>query len=593
MLDPLNASFLATRLAPLPMEWQEPIRRRYEAAITKALTIHAGTGRQSEALRDSNRWLSRITHKAARAWIKPGATDSDIRDLSREKADDMWRQSSFVHNLETLRGIMSERCLRLGITPPSPRIRDWPAIKRMTNAQWWRRKIRRTQAAMIEEIAIELGYVNRRRQCYCSDETVSRRRAQIRRNALTLEAIELENQFGFTALLSDLAARSVSNPHIKRAELMTRISGFESIGRYLGHVAIFVTVTCPSRFHAVLDSGRRNPKHDGSSPREGQAHLVKAWAKCRAALHRRGVRMYGFRVAEPHHDGCPHWHMVLFIDPRHAEKMKALTLRYFLEQHSPDETGARKNRVQFVDIDYERGSAAAYIAKYITKSIDGEHLDADDFGNSGKSAAERVTAWASAHGIRQFQQIGGPPVTPWRELRRVESDSSMPATTLAAQSAADAGNWARYVDLQGGPTVARKDLAITLARTDEGERLDPDTGATFPALNQYGEPAAPAIYGVRDSATGRAVLTRRYRWATRQAPAPDTEARLRVAPWRAQRDTGKAEGRAAWTRVNNCTDGSANERAGRFPKNERRPDWRRFNPQAAPLPAETSPEIAP
>ena len=69
---------------------------------------------------------------------------------------------------------------------------DMPAIKRMSDEAWWRRKIRRTQALLVEEIAIELGFVHRQRQCYCSDETVKRRRAQTRRNALTLEGIELE-----------------------------------------------------------------------------------------------------------------------------------------------------------------------------------------------------------------------------------------------------------------------------------------------------------------------------------------------------------------------------------------------------------------
>lgn len=585
--DPDAAAFLEQNTRNLPTVWQERRRRSYLSAYAEALAIPAGTGRQSAAIAEENRRLAKFAKKAQATWLPLDASDAYIREAAERKAAECWALSERAHDPETLRGRMAARCTALGITPPGDKVRDMPAIKRMTDPRWWRRKIRRHQAILLEEVAIELGYVHRRRECYCSDETVKRRRAQVRRNGLILERTELENQFGYVATLAELAATSVANPRIKHAELMTRIAGFESIARTLGHVALFITVTCPSRFHAVLDTGRRNPKHDGSTPREAHQLLSKScWVPCRSALHRRNVRPYGLRVVEPHHDGCPHWHLVLFVPADQEQTLRAIVRRYFLERHDPDEPGARANRVKFVSIDPARGSAAGYVAKYISKSIDGANLDADHYGHSGQAAAERVTSWASAHGFRQFQFIGGPTVTPYRELRRVEASPDHPDVIAAARSAADAGNWERYVEVMGGPMVARSDMPIALARTAEGERLDPETGETTPAENSYGEPAAPAIFGVCVTATDQAIQTRRFRWITRPRTSHGERAepqRPRSAPWRAQHDTGKAEGRAAggagaaWTRVNNCTDhGVVPSRRAPSPSAQRPtpPPWR-------------------
>lgn len=577
--DPDSAAFLDNNTRNLPAEWKEGFSRRYLAEYAEALAIPAGTGRQSAAMAEANRRLAKATSKAQAAWLPLGASDADIREAAERKAVECWALSERFHDAETLRARMAARCTALGITPPNDKVRDMPAIKRMTDPRWWRRKIRRHQAILLEEIAIELGYVHRRRECYCSDETVKRRRAQVRRNGRILERTELENQFGYVATLAELAATSVANPRIKHAELMTRTAGFESTARSLGHVALFITVTCPSRFHAVLDNGRRNPKHDGSTPREAHQHLSKScWVPCRSALHRRHVRPYGLRVVEPHHDGCPHWHLLLFVPADQEQTLRAIIRRYFLERHDPDEPGARANRVKFVRIDPALGSAAGYVAKYIAKGVDGANLDADHYGHSGQAAAERVTSWASAHGFRQFQFIGGPPVSIWRECRRAEASPDHPDVIAAARSAADAGNWERFVEVMGGPMVARKDMPIALARTAEGERLDPETGETTPAENSYGEPAAPAIFGVCVAATDQAIQTRRFRWITRPRTSHGERAeqqRPRSAPWRAQHDTGKAEGRAAgaagaaWTRVNNCTETGADtaRRASSTPAN--------------------------
>lgn len=517
-------------------------------------------------------WLAGVVEACGRLRVPVDISDSDLCELAEAKAREamdlaggwavnheigaLWAEFggriSGEWGLMMNAGAVRERLERFaaGYGLPCPAlpyytragkragVEDGPAISRMTCPLWWRRGLRKIQARELEAAAIRLGYVSRGIEIYASDATVDRRQQQNRRNAAALAAVTARNlETDEEVRLSELAAASVANPVIRRGELMARIAGFEFVAEKMGHVAEFVTLTCPSAYHARRIQGGKpveNEKWNKATPREAQSYLTKLWANARAALWRRGIRPYGFRISEPHHDGTPHWHLLLFIDPvlsvgrAAVGRFRAILRRYGLRQDGR-EKGARENRVKFIKIEPGQGGAAGYVAKYVSKNIDGFQVQADLEGMPAVDSSRRVAAWAAAWGIRQFQQIGGPPVGVWRELRRLPAGGEYSDKVEAARKAADCGpkarmrdgpearrsaeHWADYVGIMGGPVVRRDALPVRLAYTREGERWDFAGALPCPApLTRYGEVSPGVVYGVRDVAKDRAWASARGRW---------------------------------------------------------------------------------
>lgn len=413
-----------------------------------------------------------------------------------------------------------------------------PAVMRMFNEVWWRGRLRRIASAWREHLHIAVGSVSKRKHVYASKNCVTDWREQKRRTREFLKGLDLEDEDGNRISLIEKYDGSVANPAIRRCELMTRIRGFENICNELGYVGEFYTLTAPSKYHATTKAGYRNRKWNGASPSDTQSYLTGLWARIRAKLHREEIRIFGIRVAEPHHDGTPHWHMLMFMLPEDVERVRLIIRDYAWEEdrHELRSDKAKKARFHAEAIDPEKGSATGYVAKYISKNIDGYALDGETDDESGellKETAPAVSAWAARWHIRQFQFIGGAPVTVYRELRRLadtETAHGLSIEFAAVHDAADAGDWAGYVNAQGGPFVRRDDLQVRTLYEPRAE------------FNQYGEETV-CIRGVYDSSlgSGTPILTRLTQWKIVPKRAVDLAVDVKGAP---------APSRSS---VNNCT----------------------------------------
>lgn len=452
--------------------------------------------------RQSNGILECFNDTAVKATVRHTANHSEIKHLEN---------SVNTQRRQKAQSLAYEKCANfvngLGLTAPTPDKSKTltGCIKRMQDKRWWLRALRKLMVRKTEECLLHLNKVHKHAGIYCSDITANNRRFQKANQLKMLEGISLVNEHDQRYSLREIYELNISNPINRRNELMTRMRGFEDIAKELEHIGDFITLTCPSKYHAAYaKSGDRNPNWQGFTPQQGQQYLCGIWAKIRAELDRQEIRIYGLRVAEPQHDGTPHWHMMLFVEPEHLNALRAVVNHYAFEEDG-NEAGAKENRVKFVAIDPAKGSATGYVAKYICKNIDGANLDEGVYGENPIEAAERVEAWASCWGIRQFQQIGGVSVTVWRELRRLRQLEQRDLTLTAIHQAADTSNWKSFVTLMGGVFCKRKEQTI---RPHYDIEIDTETGQI--STDYYDGFITTKLKGI--CYLGKAIITRLHQW---------------------------------------------------------------------------------
>ena len=417
------------------------------------------------------------------------------------------------------------------------------SLARMLCADWWYRKLWQMRCEWREEQLRAVCLVNKKASPYVSYEAVIHKREQRRKSLEFFQSHELVNADGDTLDMEDVVNASSSNPAHRRNEMMACVKGLELIAEMRGDCAVFYTITSPSRFHATLNNGRPNPKWTSETVRQSSDYLVDTFAAFRKAMHKAGLRWYGVRVAEPHHDGTVHWHLLCFMRKKDRRTLTAL-LRKFAIREDRDELGNNTGpRFKSEFINPRKGTPTSYIAKYISKNIDGRGLAKEISKETGKSlrdSAEHVSAWASLHRVQQFRFFGIPGRQAYRELRllagqaaRAQDGKKAGAPVLenarldAVLAAADAGCFATYIMKQGGVLVPRKHHLIRTAY-----ELNDEPGT-------YGDHGI-RIYGIWSPIVEGRICTHAMKWKM---------VRKAVDLQEAAADQGA---RAPWTRGNNC-----------------------------------------
>ncbi|WNJ80496.1 replication endonuclease [Cedecea neteri] len=452
---------------------------------------------------------------------------------------------------------MAAEAMRLEVIPPAfeqlrrKRRRRKPvsydlipgSLARMRCGDWWYRKLWQMRCEWREEQLRAVCLVNKKASPYVSYEAVIHKREQRRKALEFFRSHELVSEGGDTLDMEDVVNASSSNPAHRRNEMMACVKGLELIAEMRGDCAVFYTITCPSRFHATLSNGRPNPTWSNATVRQSSDYLVETFAAFRKAMHKAGLRWYGVRVAEPHHDGTVHWHLLCFMRKKDRRSITAM-LRKFAIREDRTELGSNTGpRFKSELINPRKGTPTSYIAKYISKNIDGRGLAKEISKETGKSLrdnAEHVSAWASLHRVQQFRFFGIPGRQAYRELRLLASQAGREQLTKkagapvledarldAVLAAADVGCFATYIMKQGGVLVPRKHhLVRTAYELNEEPSVYGDHGIR--------------IYGIWSPLVVGRICTHAVKWKM---------VRKAVDVQEATADQGAG---APWTRGNNC-----------------------------------------
>lgn len=423
------------------------------------------------------------------------------------------------------------------------------AISKMLSVRFWSRHFRTFTRRWREHLYIAVGDVRRQRAVICSPQWTQYWLASRQRGRELMAETGIEDEeTGEVLNLLDVVKGSVSDGDRRRAEMMTRIKGMETLAGAGGHdgepdyTGLFFTWTAPSQYHAWLATGRRNRKWNGAAPGETRQYFTRTFKNFSTALSRRGIHTFGIRITEAHHDGTPHWHGLLFVRRDQEAVFRTLFEEYANTENVTGTPGNRRGRISQLILrrmEEEKGGAVAYITKHIGRNMEdcAPGGTEPETGRPYTEVARNTAAWASLWGIRQFQFTGGPPVSVWRELRRLSDQKKADSVTPVfgeLHRAADTGDWAAYTRLQGGLFTARKNLTM---RTWYKPGEEPDECGRYAAI----------LRGVYLPGSDRApVVTRTRKWKVISPRQHDKAGSLKKT---------RKPALSPWTCVNNCISG--------------------------------------
>ncbi len=198
--------------------------------------------------------------------------------------------------------------------------------------------------------------------------------------------------------LKNLIVSSNHNPNRYYAQIQNIVNTMATEAKFNSLTPIFMTVTLPSEYHGKRKHTRtgkliRNPKFiddEKHTPSEGAKEITRMIADLRNERSLRSIPKYMkhyYRVNEPHEDGTPHAHILMFVPLLYVDGIKKSFNRLFMSTSSTK----KANDIQLVV-----NNAAAYVMKYINKTLPLSKQE------TLTEKEKYINAWYSHNRVRRF-----------------------------------------------------------------------------------------------------------------------------------------------------------------------------------------------
>ncbi|MES9910747.1 MAG: replication endonuclease [Candidatus Thiodiazotropha sp.] len=305
---------------------------------------------------------------------------------------------------------------------------------RMRDNNWWRKQLIAEKYRKHEMLQYKKGLVGDKHEYsyeYASPLTVKRRNIQREKGQEYLHGTYITD--GIRSFKLSDVARSEKD---KFFDLLNKIDGIDVLAKERGMVSFFITLTLEEEWHPNPKYKKKGHSWNGKSPKQAQDELAFRWKKIRESLKNSGLlaKEYpNFRVVEPHKDGCPHWHVLVWIKKENLEKLKRPVKKWFpIERKFKNNKGEWETFYQ-ADIreikkkkgDKNSAKPSSYVQKYLWKNIGNEdnlEIDKNNKIELENNTVERVDAWRGVWRLRAYQ-IGGIPRNArgvWSKLRKLK-----------------------------------------------------------------------------------------------------------------------------------------------------------------------------
>ena len=187
------------------------------------------------------------------------------------------------------------------------------------------------------------------------------------------------------------------------AELFNRVNTINKYSKQKDLGSIFITMTASSPYHptkGLYKKGRyiktiKNPIYNNSSPHDTSLHLSKIW---REFLNTSTLRDYipkdnrhYFKTYEPHKDGTPHMHALLYIPRNMIERVQKAFIKK-MEKYGIKQYKFLYKFEKQKNYKDDNACAVAYIIKYINKT----------FKNAKSGKMSKEAYWFSFNRINRF-----------------------------------------------------------------------------------------------------------------------------------------------------------------------------------------------